>query len=45
MMGRPGPTILVSAILGAVLLLLAACGEEQQASAPPAPHEVTDEAI
>jgi copper chaperone NosL len=45
MMGRPGPTILVSAILGAVLLLLAACGEEQQAAAPPAPHEVTDEAI
>ena len=42
---RPVPTFLVSTILGAVLLLLAACGEEQQASAPPAPHEVTDEAI
>jgi len=45
MMGRPGPTILVSTILGAVLLLLAACGEEQNVAAPPAPHEVTDEAI
>ena len=44
-MMRPVPTFLVSTILGAVLLLLAACGEEQQASAPPAPHEVTDEAI
>jgi copper chaperone NosL len=35
---------LASAILGAALLLLAACGEEQQAAAP-LPHEVTDDAI
>ncbi|UEM20851.1 nitrous oxide reductase accessory protein NosL [Skermanella mucosa] len=44
-MTRPAPTFLVSTILGAVLLLLGACGEEQQASAPPTPYEVTDEAI
>ena len=32
-----------STILGAALLLLAACGEEQQAETPP--HEVTSDAI
>jgi copper chaperone NosL len=33
-----------SAMLGAALLLLAACGEEQQAETP-LPHEVTSDAI